>query len=325
MTEATVSPGTWPGRLSPAAVAYELLTLPKLYVGSHQVNWLWDGAVDFPLFVSHRRLKLRGTLRPAVTGWALDSGGFTELSQFGRWTVSPREYCEAVARYDREIGRLEWCSIQDEMCEPGIIHGGRVGQVTAPGTGLTVREHQRRTVASFLELTGMWPQYSDSEPPFVPVLQGWAPGDYIACADMYSAAGVQLAEAPVVGIGSVCRRSSTAQIRDVVSVISDMDLSSHWFGVKLSGVTLGPIAQGTIERADGTLLPHGAASLDSMAWSFDARRSGPLDGCAHRNCANCPRYAQMWRGRVMKRLRAAHDAHGGYEIEAGNGDRALAA
>lgn len=314
-----------PDRLSPPAAAYERLTLPVLYVGTHQVNWLWSGDVGFPLFVSHRRLKLRKTLRPAVTGWALDSGGFTELSKFGRWTITPRAYCEAAARYDREIGRLEWCAIQDWMCEPGIVRGGRAGQVTAPGTGLTRRDHQRLTVKSYLDLTGLWPQYSDSEPPWMPVLQGWEPDDYIECADMYRAAGVNLADSPVVGIGSVCRRSSTREIADVVSVISALDLSSHWFGVKLSGVELGPVAQGTVRHGDGTRLPHGAASLDSMAWSFDARRRGPLDGCAHGSCANCPRYARMWRGRVMQRLRAAHDAHGGYEIETRSRDHGLAA
>lgn len=75
MTEAAGSADSRTGRLSPAAAAYERLELPVFYAGTHQVNWLWDGSVDFPLFVSHRRLRLRRTLRPAVTGWALDSGG----------------------------------------------------------------------------------------------------------------------------------------------------------------------------------------------------------------------------------------------------------
>lgn len=32
-------------------------------------------------------------------------------------------------------------------------------------------------------------------------------------------------------------------------------------------------------------------SADSLAWSFDARRSAPLPDCAHANCATCLRYA----------------------------------
>lgn len=36
-------------------------------------------------------------------------------------------------------------------------------------TGLTVREHQERTIANFLELRRIAPGL-----PFIPVLQGWA-------------------------------------------------------------------------------------------------------------------------------------------------------
>jgi len=38
------------------------------------------------------------------------------------------------------------------MCEPTMIEGGMVGKVRAPGTGLSVLEHQRRTVANFVKL-----------------------------------------------------------------------------------------------------------------------------------------------------------------------------
>lgn len=43
------------------------------------------------------------------------------------------------------------------------------------------------------------------------------------------------------------------------------------------------------------------ASADSLAWSYDARRSAPLPGHAarHKNCANCRDYALAWRGRVL--------------------------
>src|SRR5579859_3032474 len=252
------------------------------YLGTHQPSWLWNPAASFPLFVSHRALSRYKAFRSATHGWALDSGGFTELSQYGGWRTIPAAYAEAVARYDAEIGKLEWASPQDWMCEPWIIHGGN----GAPGTHLSVGEHQRRTVANFLELQALWPQVSDSECPFMPVLQGWTIGDYLHCADRYAAAGVKLAEYPVVGVGSVCRRQGTVFAAALVEMLSP-DLALHAFGVKTQGLlTFG----------------HQLTSADSMAWSYNGRRSPPLPGHTHKNCANCLEYAVMWRSALLDRV-----------------------
>ncbi len=43
-------------------------------------------------------------------------------------------------------------------------------------------------------------------------------------------------------------------------------------------------------------------SADSLAWSFEARRSAPMAGCRQANCANCLRYATAWRERTLARL-----------------------
>jgi len=111
------------------------------YLGTHQPHWLWTAR--FPLFVSHRQLaRRRRPLRPAACRWALDSGGFTELSLHGRWVTSAAEYADAADRYSGQLGRLDFAAPQDWMCEPAIL----------ARTGLTVREHQERTVASYLEL-----------------------------------------------------------------------------------------------------------------------------------------------------------------------------
>lgn len=261
---------------------------PTLYTGTHLPAWLWSGQADFHLFVSHRRLAGYRTLRPARVQWALDSGGFSELSLFGGWRTGPREYAEAVARYDEQIGRLEWAAPQDWMFEPHI---------TAK-TGLTVPEHQARTVANFVELTGLWPQLADSESPFMPVLQA-APGDaegYLECARLYEDAGVHLAGYPVVGVGTVCRIQDTALIGRVARGLQPLDLALHWFGVKLSGL---PEIWPPQERSDSL------TSFDSMAWSYDARRAAPLPGCTgHENCANCPAAARRWRGRILATVAA---------------------
>jgi hypothetical protein len=293
-----------------SAVYVPDLSLPLFYLGTHRPGWLWDGSVDVPLMVSDRWLREYAALHPAtVHEWSLDSGAFSELSAYGAWTVSPREYCERVARYDREIGGLAWAGPQDWMCEPEIIRGGRVSPtVIAPGTGLSVAEHQRRTVASYLELTAMWPQFSDTEAPFVPVLQGYAPGDYEVCRELYEAAGVDLGTMPLVGVGSVCRRSSAAEICDIVSVVADMSLNSHWFGVKLAGVRLAGLRTGT-EITPSGLVECGPASLDSLAWSMDARYGERLPGCTHKaaKCGGCREYAAQYRGKVLDALRSARD------------------
>jgi len=261
---------------------------PTLYTGTHLPAWLWSGQADFHLFVSHRRLAGYKRLRPACVQWALDSGGFSELSLFGGWRTSPQRYAAAVARYDEQIGRLEWAAPQDWMCEP---------QITVK-TGLTVAGHQARTVANFVELTGLWAGFSDSDSPFMPVLQA-APGDadgYLACAQLYEDAGVHLADFPVVGVGTVCRIQDTALIGRVARALQPLDLALHWFGVKLSGL---PGIWPPDEASDSL------TSFDSMAWSYDARRAAPLPGCeGHKNCANCPAAARRWRGRVMASVAA---------------------
>jgi hypothetical protein len=260
------------------------------YLGAHQPGWL--GVAGVRLFVSHRRLAGRRSLPRAIAPWALDSGGFSELSLYGEWRTSPAEYVAAVRRYDTEIGGLEWAAPQDWMCEPVML----------ARTGLTVEQHQRRTVANFLRLRDLW---GGSDPDglhdiaampehcaFMPVLQGWRLGDYLRCADMYDRAGVDLSHHPVVGLGSVCRRQGTAEIAHLVRRLrAELGVDLHGFGVKTAG----------LRRFGGELL-----SADSMAWSYDARRSAPLPGCSgHKNCANCLSYALRWRDRVLDVLEDA--------------------
>ena len=237
----------------------------RFYLGTHEASWL--ARVDVPLFVSHRRLAGRRSLPCALAPWALDSGGFTELSMHGRWTTSEAEYVEAVARYQEEIGQLEWAAPMDWMCEPHMVER----------TGLSVCEHQERTVENYLSLRGRGP--------FVPVLQGWEPRDYEMCALLYEDAGVDLTAERLVGLGSVCRRQHENEIGALIRSLSPLRL--HGFGIKRTGL-----------RNYGPYL----ASADSMAWSYRARNSWPLPGCTHKSCANCPRFALRWREAVLQDL-----------------------
>jgi hypothetical protein len=90
----------------------------KFYLGTHQPAWLSRG-LGIPLLVSHRRLVGRRSLPRATGPWALDSGGFTELSLYGRWLTDARTYVAAVRRYSEEIGYLDWAASQDWMVVAG--------------------------------------------------------------------------------------------------------------------------------------------------------------------------------------------------------------
>jgi len=205
-----------------------------------------------------------------------DSRGFTELTQHGCWTISPAGYVEGVQRYHGEIGLMQWAAPQDWMCEPFIL----------AKTGLSVTEHQHRTVGNLLTLRIAAPWVR-----FIPVLQGWTLPDYLRCVGMYAEAGIDLRHEAVVGLGSVCRRQATSEIHTIASVLTSLGISLHGFGVKTAAI-----------EAVGSLL----ASADSAAWSYAARRR--IVHCAHgltKWAANCRDCALAWRVEVIGRLGSA--------------------
>ena len=237
----------------------------KFYLGTHQPHWL--RLLDVPLFVSHRRLKRYKTLPQAIAPWALDSGGFTELSMHGEWQTPPHIYVANVRRYADQIGNMDWAAPQDWMCEPFILDK----------TGLTVADHQQKTLNNLLTLRTLSPDL-----PFIPVLQGWEHDDYLRHADMYQDAGIDLATEPVVGVGSVCRRQGTSDAAKLMFALGE-DINLHGFGVKITGLAK---------------YGHMLTSSDSMAWSFDARYADPIPGHSHKNCANCIEWAMGWRDKI---------------------------
>ncbi len=244
------------------------------YLGTHKAHWLRN--VSFPLFLSVRTLKSVKKLYPATCDWALDSGGFTELSMLGRWETTAKEYYSEVRRYISEIGRLNFASIQDWMCESFILKK----------TGLTVLEHQEKTIDSFIELSSL-----DSSVPWLPVIQGYTLTEYLKHVEMYDKRGIKLASFPRVGVGSVCRREKTKEAESIITSLSNLGISLHGFGFKVSGL-----------RKVADLL----SSADSMAWSYNARISQPLDGCPHSSCANCLKWASDWRKKILFSIHNAH-------------------
>jgi hypothetical protein len=240
----------------------------NFYLGAHHPQWL--RFAEFPLFVSRRRLQRYKTLPRAQCRWALDSGGFTELSMLGDWTLGSRDYVALARRYRDEIGNLEWAAPQDWMCEPFIL----------AKTRSSVESHQRRTVRNYVGLMEMAPDI-----PWIPVLQGWQVSDYMRCIDLYSLYRVDLTKCALVGVGSICRRQGEVRIAMLLDELARHGIRLHGFGIKLKGLELAA---------------QSLASADSMAWSFSARREPTQCGSTtHKNCANCYEYARQWRSRVI--------------------------
>lgn len=199
-----------------------------------------------------------------VGDWIMDSGAFTEVSTHGRYRSSVAEYAGEIRRW-KNNGNLLAAVSQDFMCEPFIL------QIT----GMTVAEHQRLTIERYdgllAEGTGVY---------IMPVLQGYAPQDYLRHIDLY---GERLGPGAWVGVGSVCKRNGDiGAIEEVLLAIHHRrpDLRLHGFGLKTTALSSGLVNQ----------LLHTA---DSMAWSFSARKQG-------RN-ANDWREAMAWSRRIESR------------------------
>ncbi|MFS7879701.1 hypothetical protein ACEYXF_41140 [Streptomyces asiaticus] len=252
----------------------------RFYLTTHKKHWLRETAV--PLFLKSEHLASAVKPLRSIGRYAVDSGGFSELQYHGCWTRTPRQYVDDLRRIWEHIGPYDWAAPQDWMCEPIMIQGGTVDGQHFVGTHLSISEHQRRTVANYLELRELAPDL-----PIVPVLQGWELPDYERCVALYERAGVDLTREPTVGLGSVCRRQATHEAAAIVTTLAGHGIRLHGFGFKTLGLAK---------------IGHLMASADSAAWSSHARRRPPLPGHTHKNCANCIDYALSWRDRVLAGL-----------------------
>lgn len=177
------------------------------------------------------------------------------------------------------------------MCEPG----------TLAKTGFTVADHQEFTTDSVLYLREEFPHA-----PWICVVQGYRLEEYLAHIELYAQAGIDLTAEPLVGLGSVCRRQSTAEIGVIAGTLHAMGIKLHGFGVKREGLAR---------------YGHCLTSSDSLAWSRAARYDRiKLAGCEHRGpCQNCMRYALLWREQTLAALRRPQQSALGLDFTALNG------
>lgn len=306
------------------------------FLGTHVFSWLGKVAVPLFVSYRTLapRKKLRRALAPwggdsagftelSLYGrWTIPAPVFVEevrrwVREIGMlafvpaqdWMCEPQVIAGLVRRRKPKAKRppridlhrwLEWARAAGPVMAPAVAEAERLGdkaEVIFHGTGLSVEEHQRRTIASYEELLGLAP-----EVPWAPVLQGWTLEDYLRHVAMYVERGHDLWSLPVVGVGTMCRRQRTDEAATIIHRLAslrrgDVGLSGgrngmrlHGFGFKLEG----------LRKAAGALV-----SADSLAWSYGARYKPPLPGheARHKNCANCVEYALGWRDNVLATIR----------------------
>jgi hypothetical protein len=175
---------------------------------------------------------------------ALDSGGFEAMRRYGGYRWSAVQYL-ALAK----LMQPTWYAQMDFCCEPELA-----------ANQAAVYARIDRTVAGLVECQEIAERLGMPRP--MPVLQGWSPDDYCQ-GPIYDPSFVWPA---LVGIGSVCRRDVHGPT-GILAVISALHarvpehVRFHLFGVKSA------VLKCLVDQ-----FPNRIQSIDSMAWSYRARR-----------------------------------------------------
>jgi len=233
---------------------------------------------------------------------AADSGGFVAATRMGgQYPFSAEQYIAWL----RGIPRLSWAALPDLPVERQLASSRD-----------TMRARQQLTLAYARELWGASTEHASVPWAWVPTIQGQTPDDYLSMArelaDImrdqlaaydYTAYAYDtddldpelLAEAEHgaryrrVGIGSLCNRTSIAEIVTIVRTVAATLPGErfHLWGVKLSAIPALREA-GLLDRI---------ASLDSATWNgrrgpaLELAKASPLSQAAHSWQVSWPAYA----------------------------------
>jgi hypothetical protein len=214
----------------------------RFFIGLHHPS---DARHFNASFISVNALKRREGSFP-VGDWIMDSGAFSTIITYGDYPDPPAAYAERIKRWSRN-GNLLAAVSQDYMCEEAML----------AITGKTIAEHQRLTIERYDEIL----KCDTGGVYIMPVLQGYAPADYVSHIRQY---GDRLPVGAWVGVGSVCKRNGNpSAIEEVLLAIKRErpDLKLHGFGLKTTALR-SELVRSLLETAD------------SMAWSFAARKQG---------------------------------------------------
>jgi hypothetical protein len=209
------------------------MTLDHVSYIHHVENMCW----------SFKQLRKRKKELPKCRGkFLMDSAGFTELSNYGKYTFDIPEYLSCVRRFNPDyFVNMDW------MCEPSIIQK----------TKENIQYHINATIENYYDMIQQLTE--DEIRRSIPVIQGWCIQDYLYCIEGYEKNGLIM---PYMGIGSICRRGSTREIAKIISIIKGElpNVKLHGFGVKKSVIDI---------------LPNGVLhSIDTAAYMFGKKYNG---------------------------------------------------
>lgn len=214
----------------------------RFFIGLHHPHQ----AVRFDsAFISVNALRRRQSAFFA-RDWIMDSGAFSVILKHHGYPHPVSEYAAEIRRW-AYTGNLLCAVAQDYMCEPSMLEL----------TGLTIADHQRLTIERYDELV----THDTEGISIMPVLQGYAPQDYVRHIQQY---GGRLTHGQWVGVGSVCKRNGDPKgVLEVLDAVRSArpDLKLHGFGLKTTALK-NPEISARLHTAD------------SMAWSFAARKQG---------------------------------------------------
>lgn len=209
------------------------MTLDHVAYINHVENMCW----------SFKQLRRRKKELPRPLGkFLIDSAGFTELKDHGRYTFTIQEYLDCIRRFKPDyFVNMDW------MCEPAIIQK----------TGKSIWYHINATIENYYNMVQKLSEVEIKQ--CIPVIQGWEIKDYLYCIERYEKNGLIT---PYMGVGSVCRRGSAREIAKILSIIKGElpNVNLHGFGVKKSVIDL---------------LPSNILySIDSAAYMFAQKYNG---------------------------------------------------
>jgi hypothetical protein len=215
----------------------------------------------------------------------LDSAGFVAAVKYRGFDWTVEEYANLAATFPwRWAASMDWCVEPEVAGNEATVHDRISG---------TVRLNYACRTA-FLD-RGIGDR-------LMPVVQGWAPIDYLRCIDRM---GDLLTGAKVVGIGSMCRRSLHGP-RGILAVLDALEsefrgtaTQFHLFGLKSDGM-------------EAVRAHPRVASVDSQAYGVRARKLAmeanagkrPGDeGFISKSNAFTAATMECWYAAQMKRIR----------------------